>query len=208
MLPARAAGVNEIVVVAPPARGTGKIAAVILAAAALCGVEEVYAMGGAQVIAALAFGTETIPAVDKIFGPGNLFVTLAKRQVFGVVGIDGLAGPTETVVIADEQAEAEWVAADLLAQAEHDVLAAAILLTPSRDLAERVQAAVGRQLEVSPERVVIDIADTGNMASASIPVALGRARERGLLKAGQLIVVVGVGAGTTWACQVLRVLER
>jgi histidinol dehydrogenase len=147
VLPARAAGVNEIVVVAPPARGTGKIAAVILAAAALCGVEEVYAMGGAQAIAALAFGTETIPAVDKIFGPGNLFVTLAKRQVFGVVGIDGLAGPTETVVIADEQAEAEWVAADLLAQAEHDVLAAAILLTPSRDLAERVQAAVGRQVE-------------------------------------------------------------
>jgi histidinol dehydrogenase len=147
VLPARAAGVAEIALVAPPARGTGKIAAVILAAAALCGVDEVYAMGGAQAIGALAFGTQTIPAVDKIFGPGNLFVTLAKRQVFGVVGIDGLAGPTETVVVADEQADAEWVAADLLAQAEHDVLAAAILLTPSRALAERVQAAVSRQVE-------------------------------------------------------------
>jgi histidinol dehydrogenase len=146
-LPARAAGVGEIAMVAPPVRGTGKIAEIILAAAALCGIEEVYAMGGAQAIGALAFGTETIPAVDKIFGPGNLFVTLAKRQVFGVVGIDGLAGPTETVVIADEQANPEWVAADLLAQAEHDVLAAAILLTPSRVLAEKVQAVVARRME-------------------------------------------------------------
>jgi len=147
VLPARAAGVEEIVVVAPPARGTGRVAPVILAAAALCGVEEVYAMGGAQAIGALAYGTETITAVDKIFGPGNLFVTLAKRQVFGVVGIDGLAGPTETVIIADDQADAEWVAADLLAQAEHDALAAAILLTPSPELAGRVQAAVARQIE-------------------------------------------------------------
>lgn len=155
VLPARAAGVNEIALVAPPARGTGKIATVILAAAALCGVDEVYVMGGAQAIAALAYGTETIPAVDKIFGPGNLFVTLAKRQVFGVVGIDGLAGPTETIVIADEQANAEWVAADLLAQAEHDVLAAAILLTPSRELAERVQAAIGSQMELRGRAEVI-----------------------------------------------------
>ncbi len=147
VLPAQAAGVKEIVVVSPPERRSGKIAAVILAAAALCGVEEVYAMGGAQAIAALAFGTETIPAVDKIFGPGNLFVTLAKRQVFGVVGIDGLAGPTETVVIADEGANPAWVAADLLAQAEHDVLASAILLSPSADMIGRVQAAVAEQVE-------------------------------------------------------------
>jgi histidinol dehydrogenase len=103
--------------------------------------------GGAQAIAALAFGTESIPPVDKIFGPGNLFVTLAKKQVFGVVGIDGLAGPTETVVIAGEGARPAWVAADLLAQAEHDVLASAILLTPSRALAEAVQVEVGRQME-------------------------------------------------------------
>jgi histidinol dehydrogenase len=147
VLPAQAAGVKEIALVAPPVRGSGKIAGVILAAAALCGIDEVYAMGGAQAIAALAFGTETVAAVDKIFGPGNLFVTLAKRQVFGVVGIDGLAGPTETVVIADGEADPKWVAADLLAQAEHDVLAAAILLTPSRELAQKVQVEVARQME-------------------------------------------------------------
>jgi histidinol dehydrogenase len=120
---------------------------VTLAAAALAGVREVYALGGAQAIGALAYGTETIPAVDKICGPGNLYVTLAKRQVFGTVGIDGLAGPTETVVIADAGAKPEWVAADLLAQAEHDVLAAAVLLTPSRALAGAAQAAVARQVE-------------------------------------------------------------
>ena len=146
-IPAQVAGVRQIVVAAPPQRATGQIAPVILAACALAGVEEVYRMGGAQAIAALAFGTPTIPAVDKIFGPGNLFVTLAKRQVYGVVGIDGLAGPTETMVIADETADPTWVAADLLAQAEHDVLASAVLLTPSPALIESVQAAVARQIE-------------------------------------------------------------
>ena len=103
-IPAQVAGVEGITVAAPPQKGTGRIAPVILAACALIGIQEVYVMGGAQAIAALAFGTDSIPAVDKIFGPGNLFVTLAKRQVFGMVGIDGLAGPTETVVIADEEA--------------------------------------------------------------------------------------------------------
>ncbi len=102
-VPAQVAGVHQIVVAAPPQHGTGSIAPVILAACALAGVDEVYTMGGAQAIAALAFGTQSIPAVDKIFGPGNLFVTLAKRQVYGTVGIDGLAGPTETMVIADEK---------------------------------------------------------------------------------------------------------
>ncbi len=149
-IPARVAGVREIAITVPPQRGTGQVSTVTLAAAALVGVEEVYALGGAQAIAALAFGTESIPAVDKIFGPGNLFVTLAKRQVFGVVGIDGLAGPTETMVIADEEARPDWVAADLLAQAEHDVLASAILLTPSARLAQTVQAEVARQLESLP----------------------------------------------------------
>lgn len=147
VIPAQVAGVREVVVVAPPQRGTGQIAPIILAACALVGVEEVYALGGAQAIAALAFGTESISRVDKIFGPGNLFVTLAKKQVYGVVGIDGLAGPTETMVIADETANPEWVAADLLAQAEHDVLASAILLTPSATLAEQTALAVARQLE-------------------------------------------------------------
>jgi histidinol dehydrogenase len=165
-IPAQVAGVKEIVVVTPPMRTVeggpstvnrlpSIVSEVILAACALVGVTEVYALGGAQAIAALAYGTESVPAVDKIFGPGNLFVTLAKRQVFGVVGIDGLAGPTETMVIADENANPAWVAADLLAQAEHDVLASAILLTPSRRLAEAVQIEVGRQLEDLPRAEIV-----------------------------------------------------
>jgi histidinol dehydrogenase len=119
----------------------------LLAACAVAEVDEIYPLGGAQAIAALAYGTETVRPVDKIVGPGNLFVTLAKRQVYGVVGIDGLAGPTETVVIADEFADPAWVAADLLAQAEHDLLASAILLTPSQALIDKVQAEIGRQIE-------------------------------------------------------------
>ena len=155
-IPAQVAGVKDIVVVTPPARDlAGQVPEIILAACALCGVSEVYAMGGAQAIGALAYGTESVPAVDKIFGPGNLFVTLAKRQVFGVVGIDGLAGPTETVIIADDSARPAWVAADLLAQAEHDVLASAILLTPSRKLAEAVQVEVGRQMESLPRADIL-----------------------------------------------------
>lgn len=154
-VPAKVAGVKEIVLAVPPQHGTGEIAPIILAAAALVGVDEVYAIGGAQAIAALAYGTETVPAVDKIFGPGNLFVTLAKKQVFGAVGIDGLAGPTETVVIADESARPAWVAADLLAQAEHDVLASAILLTPSKGLAEAVQVEVGKQMESLPRAEIV-----------------------------------------------------
>lgn len=146
-VPAQVAGVKEIALAVPPNRDTGEVAGITLAAAAILGIREIYTLGGAQAIAALAFGTETIPPVDKIFGPGNLFVTLAKRQVFGVVGIDGLAGPTETMVIADETANPEWVAADLLAQAEHDVLASAILLTTSYGLAKAVQESLVRQLE-------------------------------------------------------------
>jgi histidinol dehydrogenase len=154
-VPAQVAGVKDVVVVAPPMYGTGAIAPITLAACALVGVTEVYALGGAQAIAALAYGTETVPAVDKIFGPGNLFVTLAKRQVFGAVGIDGLAGPTETVVIADNNAKPDWVTADLLAQAEHDVLASAILLTPSQELAKAVQVEVGRQMETLPRADIL-----------------------------------------------------
>jgi histidinol dehydrogenase len=139
VIPARVAGVRKIVMITPPGRGSGDIHPVILAAAAIAGVDELYAAGGAQAIGALAYGTETIQRVDKIVGPGNLFVTLAKQQVFGLVGIDGLAGPTETVVVADDTANPDWVAADLLAQAEHDILASAILLTPSKMLAEQVK---------------------------------------------------------------------
>jgi histidinol dehydrogenase len=150
-IPARVAGVKDIVIVTPPNRSLANadtpVDPIILAACAIAGVDEVYLLGGAQAIAALAYGTETIRPVDKIFGPGNLFVTLAKRQVYGVVGIDGLAGPTETVVVADEAANPAWVAADLLAQAEHDLLASAILLTPSQTLIEKVQIEIARQME-------------------------------------------------------------
>lgn len=142
VIPAQVAGVQKIVVCTPPSPHV-----TILAAAHVCGLEAIYQAGGAQAIAALAFGTESIPRVDKIVGAGNLFVTLAKQQVYGIVGLDGLAGPTETVVIADSAARPAWVAADLLAQAEHDVLASAILLTPDRALAEAVQVEIGRQME-------------------------------------------------------------
>ena len=168
-IPARVAGVKEIVVVTPPNRAFANaevpIDPIILAACAIAGVDEVYPLGGAQAIAALAYGTETIRPVDKIFGPGNLFVTLAKRQVYGVVGIDGLAGPTETVVIADDSANAAWVAADLLAQAEHDLLASAILLTPSQTLIQKVQAEVARQIE-QRSRADIIVASLENRGGA------------------------------------------
>lgn len=146
-IPAKVAGVPEIVIISPPQRNSGLPHPTTIVAAAIAGVDAVYIGGGAQAIGALAFGTTTIPRVDKICGPGNLFTTLAKRQVFGIVGIDGLPGPTETLVIADESADPALVAADLLAQAEHDILACAILLTPNRKVAEAVQAAVAAQLE-------------------------------------------------------------
>lgn len=156
-IPARVAGVQEIIVCTPPSRGRltdqagavgdSGVAALTLAAARVAGVGQVCAVGGAQAIAAMAYGTESIARVDKIVGPGGLFVTLAKRQVFGAVGVDGLPGPTETLIIADDTANPAVLAADLLAQAEHDLLATALLLTPSRRLAERVQVEVGRQLE-------------------------------------------------------------
>jgi len=145
-IPALVAGVKDVVAVTPPNKD-GRIPDVILAAAAVAGLEQMYVVGGAQAVGALAFGTETIPAVDKIVGPGSLWVTLAKRQVYGIVGVDGLYGPTETAVVADETADPAWVAADLLAQAEHDVLASAILFTPSQTFAEQVQIEIGRQTE-------------------------------------------------------------
>lgn len=155
VIPAQVAGVEEIVVITPPGRGTGAVPDVILAAAAVCGVRQVYRAGGAQAIAALAYGTESVPRVAKIVGPGNLFVTLAKQQVYGDVGIDGLPGPTETMIIADESADPALAAADLLAQAEHDVLASAILVTPSRDLAERVSAEIARRVETLSRAPII-----------------------------------------------------
>ena len=148
-VPARVAGVQRLVMVTPPGPG-GEPNATVLAAAHLAGVEEVYRVGGAQAIGALAFGTETIPRVDVISGPGNLYVTLAKKAVYGRVAIDSLAGPSEVLVIADHTARVDQVAADLLAQAEHDPLAAAILLTTSASLAAALPAALEAQLENHP----------------------------------------------------------
>ncbi|MDW8215277.1 MAG: histidinol dehydrogenase [Roseiflexaceae bacterium] len=147
-IPARVAGVEELVVCTPPQRN-GDVDPTVLAAAAAAGVARVFVLGGAQAIAAMAYGTASVPRVDKIVGPGNLFVVLAKRAVYGVVGIQLLPGPTETLVIADAHADPRLVAADLLAQAEH-VLASAILVTPDRTLATQVQAEVARQLEMLP----------------------------------------------------------
>ncbi|MBA2276307.1 MAG: histidinol dehydrogenase, partial [Chloroflexia bacterium] len=144
-VPARVAGVAEIVVCAPPAKD-GSVSPLILATAAVAGVDRVFGVGGAQAIAAMAYGTESIPGVDKILGPGNLFVAIAKQKVAGIVAPDQLPGPTETLLIADERADAEHVAADLLAQAEHDEAASAILLTTSAELASAVLAALERQL--------------------------------------------------------------
>jgi histidinol dehydrogenase len=143
---ARVAGVEQVVVTTPSGR-QNSIAPVLLAAAKVAGVDTVYRIGGAQAIGAMAYGTESLPKVDKIVGPGNIFVTLAKRQVYGLVDIDGLPGPTETLVIADEAANASLVAADLLAQAEHDTLSAAILVTPSHTLARQVQVEISHQIE-------------------------------------------------------------
>ncbi|RKX24714.1 MAG: histidinol dehydrogenase [Candidatus Zixiibacteriota bacterium] len=153
VIPARVAGVDEIIVCTPPGRESGYVPDVTLAAAHIAGVNRLFRLGGTQAIGALAYGTVTVPRVDKIVGAGGLFTTLAKRQVYGQVGLDGLYGPTETIVVADATANPAWVAADLLAQAEHDVLATAILLTPSRPLAEAVQAEIARQVvgaEASP----------------------------------------------------------
>lgn len=141
VIPALVAGVERIVMVTP-ANKEGKVADCTLVAAKICGVNEIYKVGGAQAIAALAYGTETIPKVDKIVGPGNIFVALAKKAVFGHVSIDSVAGPSEILVIADDTANPRYVAADLLSQAEHDQLASAILLTTSKELADKVSAEV------------------------------------------------------------------
>ncbi|WP_072621336.1 histidinol dehydrogenase [Spirulina major] len=154
-IPAKVANVPRIVMVTPPGEG-GKINPAVLVAAQEAGVTEIYRVGGAQAIAALAYGTERIPNVDVITGPGNIYVTLAKKMVYGTVGIDSLAGPSEVLVIADRYASPVHVAADLLAQAEHDPLAAAILITPDPDLATQVQQEVTRQLEHHPRRVLTE----------------------------------------------------
>ncbi|GIO87473.1 histidinol dehydrogenase [Paenibacillus faecis] len=153
VIPAQVAGVPEIVMVTPPATGGREgIDPYILVAAAEAGVHEIYRVGGAQAIAALAYGTATIAPVDKICGPGNIFVALAKREVYGAVDIDSIAGPSEIAVLADDSADPAYVAADLLSQAEHDEMASAILVTPSEAFAQACRAEVERQLAELPRR--------------------------------------------------------
>ncbi len=152
-IPAKLAGVGRIVMVTPPSRD-GKIAPAILAAAAVSGVDEIYKLGGAQAVAALAYGTASVPRVDKIVGPGNAYVAEAKRLVYGQVAIDMIAGPSEILVIADGTADPSFVAADLLSQAEHDVNASAVLITDSASLAEAVSDEVERQLALLERREI------------------------------------------------------
>ncbi|MFY0761601.1 histidinol dehydrogenase [Metabacillus dongyingensis] len=153
VIPAQTAGVKRIVLISPPNR-KGTLPAGVLVAAKELGIEEIYKSGGAQAVAALAYGTETIRPVDKIVGPGNIYVALAKREVFGDVDIDMIAGPSEIVVLADQTAKANEVAADLLSQAEHDVLASSVLVTDSMELAESVSTEVTRQLETLPRKEI------------------------------------------------------
>lgn len=161
-IPAKIAGVPELVMVTPP-NAEGKPRDVILAAAAVAGVDRIYMVGGAQAVAALAYGTETIPQVDKIVGPGNIFVATAKRLLYGVVDIDMIAGPSEILIVADENADPRFVAADLMSQCEHDVLAGGVLLTDSAALVEAVKGEIARQLETLSRAEIIrqSMADYG-----------------------------------------------
>lgn len=150
-IPAKIAGVDEIIMTTPPQKD-GSIKPEILYAAKLAGVDRVFKIGGAGAIAALAYGTQSVPKTDKIVGPGNIFVALAKKQVFGIVGIDMVAGPSEILVIADSGANASWIAADMLSQAEHDKLATAVLVTDSKSLAESVAHEIEKQIEKLPRK--------------------------------------------------------
>ena len=151
VIPARIAGVEEIIVVTPPDKH-GAVSDSALAAAKIAGADRIFKVGGAQAVAALAYGTETIPAVDKIVGPGGIFVATAKRKVFGQVGIDMIAGPSEILVLSDGDSDPAWVAADMLSQAEHDVCASAVLVTDSPSLAAAVQQELEKQLATLPRR--------------------------------------------------------
>ena len=164
VIPAQIAGVQDIVLVTPP-RPDGTVSPEALMAAELAEVTEVFKIGGAQAVAALAYGTETVPQVDKIVGPGGVFVATAKRKVFGRVAIDMIAGPSEILVLADGKSNPKWVAADLLSQAEHDVLSSAVLVTDSRELAISVQAEVEAQLEALPRKDIArrSISDNGKI---------------------------------------------
>lgn len=153
VIPAKVAGVTEVIMVTPTPDGQRN--ALVLAAAAIGGVDRIFAVGGAQAVGALAYGTETIPAVDKVVGPGNAYVASAKRRVFGTVGIDMIAGPSEILIICDGKTPADWIAMDLFSQAEHDELAQAILLCPDAEYIEQVQASIERLLPTMPRQDII-----------------------------------------------------
>ena len=155
IMPAKVAGVDEIVMVTQPQKD-GKVDPRVLAAAKVCGVRDVYKVGGAQAIAALAYGTEQVPRVDKIVGPGNIFVATAKKLVYGQVSVDSIAGPSEILILADDSADPVLMAADMLSQAEHDEMAGAILITDSEQLAEQVAVALDEQTASAPRRAVIE----------------------------------------------------
>lgn len=167
-IPARVAGVREIVM-ASPSGPDGEVAPVLLAAAKVAGVDAAYRMGGAQAIAALAYGTESVGRVDKILGPGNIFVALAKQQVYGAVGIDGLAGPTECLIVADETANPRFLAADLMAQAEHDPLAQPILFCTSRRVIDETIAEIQRRLNTAPRASIIQDSMEARGAAVLVP---------------------------------------
>lgn len=168
VIPAVAAGVPRVVLCTPP-RADGSIAPVILAAAHIAGVSEIYKAGGAQAIAAMAYGTPVIPRVDKVCGPGNIYVNTAKRLVFGQVDIDMFAGPSEILIVADDTANPEFVAADMLSQAEHDKIASAILLTTSTALADAVEAAIDRRSEVLERKDILEKSLADYSAVITVP---------------------------------------
>ncbi|MER2183002.1 MAG: histidinol dehydrogenase [Clostridia bacterium] len=167
VIPAKIAGVKEVILTTPPGRD-GKINPAVLAAASVAGADRIVKIGGAQAIAALAFGTESVPKVDKIVGPGNAFVAEAKRQVYGMVSIDMIAGPSEILVVADGKSNPAWVAADLLSQAEHDKVASAVLVTDSAELAEKVSEEIEKQI---PELIRSEIARVSIDQNGKIIVA-------------------------------------
>ena len=154
VVPAKVAGVREVILCSPP-DAMGSVNPMVAACARIAGVDRVFAVGGAQAVAAMAYGTESVPRVDKIVGPGNIFVTMAKKQVFGVCGIDMIAGPSEVLVLADETADPRFIAADLLSQAEHDPLASSVLVTTSAELADLVEAEVARQTALLPRADIV-----------------------------------------------------
>ncbi|HEX9476137.1 MAG TPA: histidinol dehydrogenase [Candidatus Dormibacteraeota bacterium] len=191
VIPARVARVPEVVLATPP-RSDGSVPAAILAAAHIAGVDAVYRVGGAQAIAALAYGTASIPRVDVVAGPGNIYVTLAKREVFGAVGVDGIAGPTEVMVIADVGARADFVAADLAAQLEHDPMAMAVLVTDSAALADRVEEEL-RSLVGGLERAsIINAATCCLIVAGDLEQAIQLAND---FAPEHLLIVAGDGAG-------------